>query len=406
MPGERPIYQVGDYWLAKRRDGKSPEVWQIARYSPQSRSVVYRSTKRRSLDDAKAVLHAFDAAERSKRPQATEHAELLPHLTNYLREQGPDILRLDTVKSSFRAIIGFLQQDEAGIGVTVANVNKVLLTRFRRWRMAPHSWEVEWGGKVYRHKSQGVSGEAVQRNLEDLRAALNHAEAAGRIVAPKIPSVDRKLRSTPSDLVLTPQELGALVGYARQDIGAWRELCLMLATAVRPGAALAFDPVEQWHGDIIDLHPAGKPVTDKRNAVVPVIEPLRPILQGWLEKPHLQVKMRRRWWATAKRALGLPAGVEGYTIRHTVATWLDQQGVPGAELSAIAGHLPSHRGLSRTTSRHYLHFDPRNCPKATRALTKLFKMVQREADKWAADHQRTTPVRGKPIMIAKAGAEC
>lgn len=404
MPREE--YRIGDYWLTKRRDGKSPEIWQIARYSPASRSVVYRSTKRRALDDAKAVLRAYEAAERSKRPQDVENAELVPHLFNYLREQGPDVVRLDTTKSSFRAIIGFLQQDEAGIGVTVGEVNKVLLTRFRRWRMGPHEWAVEWSGKVYRHQSKGVSGEAVQRNLEDLRAALNHAEAAGRIVAPKIPSVDRKLRATPSDLVLTPRELGALVGYAREDVGAWREICLMIATAARPGAALAFNPAEQWHGDVIDLHPAGRKVTDKRNAVVPAIEPLRPILQDWRYDPHPKVKMRRRWWTTAKRALGLPEGVEGYTIRHTVATWLDQEGVPGAELSAIAGHLPSHRGLARTTSRHYLHFDPRNCPKATRALTKLFNMVQREADKWSADHVRTIPVRGKPIMVAKAGVKC
>jgi integrase len=402
----RDEYRIGDYWLAKRRDGKSPDIWQIARYSTASRSVVYRSTKRRDVEGAKAVLRAYEAAERSKRLQDNEHAELAPHLFNYLREQGPDVIRLDTTKSSFRAIIGFLQQDEAGLGVTVAEVNKVLLTRFRRWRMGPHEWAVEWSGKVYRHKSSGVSGEAVQRNLEDLRAALNHAEAAGRIVAPKIASVDRKLRAAPSDLVLTPKELGALAGYAREDVGAWREICLMLATACRPGIALAFDPAAQWHGDIIDLQPAGKQVTDKRNAVVPVIEPLRPVLQDWLDNPHPKVKMRRRWWATAKRALGLPVGVEGYTIRHTVATWLDQEGVPGAELSAIAGHLPSHRGLSRTTSRHYLHFDPRNCPKATRALTKLFNMVQREADKWSADHRRTIPVRGKPIMVAKAGAQC
>lgn len=396
-------FRIGDYWLAKRRDGKSPDIWQIATYSPRSRSVVYRSTKRGDLEDAKAVLRTYEAAQRSKRPQDNEHAEMLPHFRNYILEQGPDIVRLDTIKSSFRAWIGFLQQDEAGTGVTVAEVNKVLLTRFRRWRMGPHEWAVDTGEKVYRHKSPGVSGEAVQRNLEDLRAALNHAEGAGRIIAPKIPSVDRKLRSTPSDLILSPQELGALVGYARADVGPWREICLMLATAARPGAALAFDPALQWHGDVIDLQPDGKAVTDKRNAVVPVIEPLKPILQAWADSPHDKAKMRRKWWGTAKRALALPVGTEAYTIRHTVATWLDREGVPGAELSAIAGHLPSHRGLSRTTSRHYLHFDPRNCPKAKRALTKLFLLVQREADKWCADHMRTIPLRGKPIAVAKVG---
>jgi hypothetical protein len=62
------------------------------------------------------VLRAFEAAQRSKAPQEADQAELLPHLFNYLREQGPDVKRLDTIKSSFRAWIGFLMQDELGTG--------------------------------------------------------------------------------------------------------------------------------------------------------------------------------------------------------------------------------------------------------------------------------------------------
>jgi len=100
-----------------------------------------------------------------------------------------------------------------------------------------------------------------------------------------------------------------------------------------------------------------------------------------------------------RRVLGLSDHIDPYTIRHTVATYMDQQGVPGAELSSIAGHLPSHRGIARTTSRHYLHFNPRNCPKAKRALTKLFLAVERESVKWAAVHLLSTPVRGKPLEL-------
>jgi len=399
---------VGEYWLDKRRDGNSPDIWQIACYSGKSRSVVYRSTKCRTVDveAAKEILRTHEAAQRSKaRNQPADQSPLLPHLFNYIREHGPDVHRLDTIKSSFRAMIGFLQQDELGTGAVVADVNKVMLTRFRRWRMEPHSYEVEWGGKMFRHSSSGVTGETVQRNIEDLRSALNHAEAAGRIAAPKVASVDRKLRSDPRDTVLTPKQLGAMLGYAQPDIAAWRWIALMIATAARPGAALAFDPSTQWDDDILDLHPVGKPVTDKRDAIVPVIDPLRPILASWSDAPHAPVKSRKTWWRTMRRALGLPAEIDAYTIRHTVATFMDQEGVPGAELSSIAGHLPQHRGIARTTKRHYLHYNPRNCPKAKRALTKLFKMVQREADQWSADHLRTIPLRGKPISLASRGVE-
>jgi hypothetical protein len=396
---------VGDYWLDKRRDGQSP-FWQITTYSETARSNVYRSTKRRDLDGAGEVLRAHEAAERSKaKEQPSDQAEIVPHLFNYLSEQGPDVVRLDTIKSSFRAIIGFLMQDELTIAATVADIDKNFATRFRRWRMGPHAWEIEWGnGKTYRHTSNGVSGKAVQRNIEDLRAALHHAEANHRITAPKVPSVSKNLRPKNPRKTFTVKELGAIFGYAQEDKGFYRELCLMLASGCRPGNALAFDPETQWLDDgTIDLQPTRKDLTDKRAAVIPVIEPLEPILKAWKEAPHDPVKSRKRAWRTLRRVLGVT--LDAYSIRTTVSTYMDQRGVPGAQLSGIIGHLPSSRGIARTTSEHYLHYDPLNCKRAKAVLTQLFTAVQREAEKWAADHLRTKPVRGQPISLAFRGAK-
>ena len=50
MGRETSPFIVGDWWLDKRRDGKSPDVWQIASYDATSRSICYRSTRRRELD--------------------------------------------------------------------------------------------------------------------------------------------------------------------------------------------------------------------------------------------------------------------------------------------------------------------------------------------------------------------
>ena len=131
---------VGDYWLDKRRDGLAPAVWQIATYSDKSRSVVYRSTKRRTVEDAASVLRSYEAEQRSTtRDQDAQHAELLPHLFNYLREHGPDVKRLDTIKSSFRAWIGFLMQDALGTDAKVADVEKEYHPRF-----AEHRLHGEW----------------------------------------------------------------------------------------------------------------------------------------------------------------------------------------------------------------------------------------------------------------------
>lgn len=387
----------GDFWLDKRRDGRAPDIWQIAHYSKAAGCVVYRSTKRRDVEGAKAVLHAFAAEQRSgDRGQAPSEAQIIPALLRYIREHGEDVMRLDTVKSSARAWIGFLMQDELGTGATVADIDKLMLARFRRWRMAPHEWEVPFGGKVYRHKSAGVTAEAVQRNLDDLRAAMNHGEAAQRFTAPKIPSLPSTMRAEPRSTILTMPQLGAIWGYARQDWPVWREISLQIATGCRPGAAMAFDPARQWNGALIDLQSPDRQRTKKRNALVAAIEPVKPILDAWALCPHPRVASRKTWWRTARPALGLPDEVIAYTIRHTVLTFLEMEGVPRFQIEAAAGHAP--RG---TTARHYLHYDPSEAPKLTAALTKLWEQAWSEADRWCSDHCRTTPIRGKPMTIEK-----
>ena len=289
-------------------------------------------------------------------------------------------------------------QDDLGTEATVASITPHVVTRFRRWRMGTHAWEVEWNRKVYRHKSEGVTGLTVQRNIEDLRAALNHADGEKRIEAPKVPSVDKKLRKKAGRTLLTPKQLGAILGYAEEDKDIWRELCLMIATACRPGAAMNFVPGDQWHDTTIDLQPEGREETDKRNAIVPTIEPMRSILEDWRKNPHTRVASRKKWWRTARRVLSMP-GVEAYDIRHTLSTYLDTARVPGAQISGITGHMPESRGIARTTSEHYLHYDPENAPESKRALTKFFRSVQTEAALWRAVHLRTIPIRGKPIML-------
>lgn len=392
---------VGDYWLDKRRDGKAPEIWQIA--TPHKGAVVYRSTKRRDVEEAKAVLRAHEAKERSKTNQVATEAEILPHLFNYLREHGPDVHRLDTVKSSFRAWIGFLMQDdELDTDALVSDINKASVARFRRWRMAPHGWEVPWDGKMYRHTSKGVSGEAVQRNIEDLRAALNHAQASNRIdILPKVPSVDRKLRSRSRKHVFTVKVLGAMVAYAdhEPEVQAW--LWLMISTAARPDAALAFDPKSQWHDEVIDLHPAGRPLTNKRNAIVPVIAPLRDLLGRWPDTPA--VKSRKRWWNTMRGKLSVPATHIPKTIRHTVASYLRDNGVPGEQISSLLGHKFETDTLERT-SEIYAHATPQKMRAAIRALTKLWAAIDKEAERWRSDHLMTITANNDKIIVArKAG---
>ena len=402
MSRDTSPFIFGDYWLDKRRDGKSPDVWQIATYRLGARAVVYRSSKCRDVDAAKDTLRAYEADQRSTQLQTADEAELLPHLFRYLRERGPDVMRLDTIKSSFRAWIGFLQQDELGTGARVAEIHKASVARFRRWRMASHEWAVEWGGKTYSHKSKGVSGETVQRNIEDLRAALNWAEANGRIpMYPRIPSVDKKLRSPARSHVFTAAQLGAIVAYADQEPEVQQWLWLMIGTAARPDAALAFDPARQWQGDLIDLHPPEWQRTDKRNAIVPAIAPLKAILRDWAGQGA--VASRKRWWRTMRTKLGIPMTHVPKTIRHTVASHLRNAGAPGAQISGLLGH----KDLSDTmevTSARYAHHDPRQMKEARRALSTLWKQVLSESDKWRAVHLLSINATNHKNIVARIAA--
>ncbi|QSR17361.1 integrase [Novosphingobium sp. KA1] len=389
MSRENSPYILGDYWLDKRRDGAAPEIWQIASYRSGTRSVVYISTKCRTIDleRAKEVIRSYEASQRSKHQgQDITEAELLPHLFNYLREHGPDVRRVDTIKSSFRAWIGFLMQDELTTSVRVAEINKVSVARFRRWRMAPHTWEVEWDGKVFKHSSTGVTGEAVQRNIEDLRAALKHAEDAGRIpMHPRIPSVDRILRSPARKQIFTIKQLGAIVAYADQEPGVQQWLQLMIATAARPDAALAFVPANQWFDSVINLHPVGAPITDKRNPIVPAITPFTYVMKSWTLDV---VSSRKRWWRTMRAKLQIPASYVPKTIRHTVASHLRNSSVPGEQISLLLGHKDLSDTLERTTD-WYAHGDPLKMPETIQALTTLWHAIEKEAAAWRADHLLT-----------------
>ncbi len=393
MPREDSPYIVGDYWLDKRRDGKSPNIWQIAR--AESRSIIYRSTKRSELEDAKPVIHAYVALAMAKGKQEEEDAAVLPLLRVYWDEHGKHVVSPDQIASSIRQFTGFLMQDEVGVNVVVADLTPNLFTRFRKWKMGPHDYSVPWEGKIYSQTSKGVKGESVQRYLDDIRAGLLHHVNNRRLKSvPKIDSVPDEYRSDPKDRVLSWKELGAIFGYARHDVGFYQELCLILATTVRPEAARAFDPAEQYNGKLIDLQPPAWRKTKKRNPVLPVIPPFKPVLASWVK---VGVKARRSRFNTMRRLLGLGPEVEAKTIRHTVSTMLRADPkVPYEKIEELLGH----RVMKKTTAG-YAKYDPAYMVVLTKPLTKIYDRVMAEADKWCADHLLTMPKRGQKMRIDK-----
>lgn len=401
MGKRKRIYTVGDYWLDMRKE--SP-FYQIFWYDPEGRTTRHRSTGSERLDDAKRAIHAFEEEQRAKGKQQPEEARAVPLLMLYWNEHGKKAINAAQIASSLRLFIGFLMQDKATIGVTVARLTPDVFRRFIDWREGPHSYGLRWQGKDYAHQSHGVKHESISRNLDDVRAALNHnVEWGGRLpFAPKVPGVDSDKRSPARDVRLTYKQMGAILAYSMNDIEAMRWVLGMLATAARPDAVLKWNVAEQWEGGpIFDTHPHGAPLTKKRNAVVPVIPQFRPWLQAWSDCPHPIVKSRKTWWRTMREALGLPAKIVPKTIRHTVATELRAKGVPQLDVEGLLGHLMSNR-----VTAVYAKYDPSRLAAAKQGLSEIWDDVWTEAFLWLADHLRTSDKYGKAIVVDRERGKC
>jgi integrase len=225
--------------------------------------------------------------------------------------------------------------------------------------------------------------------------------------APKVPSVAKEHRSPPRDVRMSLDELGAIAGYASQvssdthDKGFGRWLWLMIGTACRPEAALAFDPLVQWKDGLIDTHPEGAPRTKKHNPVVAAAPALAKMLDAWRQqtlakgKNSPPPKSRGRAWRTMRRALELPVQYIPKTIRHTVATELRRRSVPAEQISVLLGHRPAD--LERMTAV-YAKYDPRYLAEAVTALQALLTEVNQKAKIWSAGH-RVVKIGNAPVAV-------
>lgn len=398
MPRETSEYVVGDYWLDKRRDGKSP-YWQITTYKRGSRQVVYRSTHTSLLEEAKAQIHAYVEQQRAKSRQSADEAKIIPMLVTYWQEKGRHLINAQQAETSFRFFIGFLMQDEAGVNAVVSDMTPALFERFRAWRMKPHSIDLEWGGKHYQRAYAPVVGATIDRHLNDIRAATNYAEANLRIpAAPHIASLPPQYKSKQRDKVLPVETLGQIAWYCYHRPELFGFFALMLGTGVRPQAALAFRKDQydaKFH--LVDMQPNALPQTKKRNAIIPVIRPLRPVLRNWSLEP---VRSRKTAWRIMRKALGISEDIQPKDIRHTVATLLyNDPTVPEREVSELLGHS----GKLATTTKRYARYSPHHLKNAERALSKLWLRVSREARKLSAVQTLSTdPWHGKITVARKS----
>jgi integrase len=193
------------------------------------------------------------------------------------------------------------------------------------------------------------------------------------------------------------------MAVARYSPDLFRWLALQLATCCRPVAALRMDPRVQYDADsaLIDLHPAGKIRSKKRNPVVPVIDQMKPILTEWAEVGADVVRSRKTAWRTLRRVLNLPQEAEAKTIRYSVATELRRLGtVPAIQIESLLGH-----SAVKSVTARYAKYDPTFMAEAKAGLSSIFARVMAEADAWDAVHLLSKTGNGRVIVVDRDSSE-
>jgi integrase len=247
---------------------------------------------------------------------------------------------------------------------------------------------------------------AARRDLEELRAAINHHRRAGR--CDKIVSVVLPDKSVARERWMTRSEAARLLWAAwrfrelqkgkptdrrtRRHIA--RFILVALYTGTRAGAvcAAALEPTEGkgW----IDLgrgifyrRPAGERETKKRPPPVPLPNRLLAHLRRWrrlgqhfaVEWNGGAVKDVDRAFRTVARAAGLP-WVTPHVLRHTAATWLMQLGTPKWEAVEYLGMT------AKQLDDTYGHHDPDHLKAPREAFDRPPMLRQRAV---ATDREQT-----------------
>ena len=245
------------------------------------------------------------------------------------------------------------------------------------------------------YAAQRSTDAAARRELEDLRAAINHHRREG--LCSKVVEVVLPHERPPRERWLTRSEAARLIWSAwryrevqkgkptdrrsRQHVA--RFILVALYTGTRAsavcGAALQATVGHGW----VDLdrgvfyrRPAGRRETKKRQPPVPLPDQLLAHLRRWKRRGQRfavewngdPVQSVDKAFANVVSTAGLGDDVTPHVLRHTAATWLMQA---GTDLWEAAGYL----GMTvEMLSQRYGHHHPDHLVGAKRAFTRHRKL--------------------------------
>jgi len=246
------------------------------------------------------------------------------------------------------------------------------------------------------YAAQRSTDTAARRELEDLRAAINHHRREG--LCNKVIEVVLPPERPPRERWLTRSEAARLIWSAwryrevqkgkptnrrsRQHVA--RFILVALYTGTRAGAVCgaAFEPIVgrgriDLDRGVFYRRPAGQRETKKRQPPVPLPDQLLAHLRRWqrrgqrfaVEWNGQPVQRVKKAFANAVADAGLGADVTPHVLRHTSATWLMQA---RTDLWQAAGYL----GMTvEMLSARYGHHHPDYLSGATHAFKRHREVV-------------------------------
>lgn len=343
MPKQRRtrdrLFQIGDYWIAEHPCSSN---YSIVWYDSHVRRTRRKTTHISDFEQAKLILADYVRNQTIRSGNAKRPNELpVNDAINYYmqRKMQPCNPSRPSSVSALRLLTKFFVAYNIGY---VSDLTPDVVDEYAHWR---RKYSTEYRKAIGR-VPQLLSNATITRELTVLSAALNYCEKRGVLTsAPFI----QKLPSPPArELWLTPEDINKLIKAASSQL--LRDYILLaLHTLQRPRYLyeLQIEQVDLKRRSI-DFRLPGKIQNRKRRPVIRISDTLLPILQrriadsqsGFvLEHNGRPIKTSlKKSFKEAVRRSGLSDETVPYTLRHTGATWLAQQGVPLRDISGMMGH--------------------------------------------------------------------
>ena len=340
-------FQIGEWWLSQREG--SP-AWYATFYDASAKRTRRVSLGTDNFEEAQQKLLERYLEEHRPQNAPAETVALADIVLDYYKKHGQHARSAGSIKISCSYWVDFFGEE------SIADATK------------PPRLEAF----VAHLTKLGHATAYIQRILGVGKAALQRAWRRGEIASvPYIRGIKVNY-GEPRGRPLKVVELARLLTEAPDHLRLL--LMILIGTACRPEAALELDGAQVDFDDgLIDLNPPGRTQTKKFRPVVKLPAALAAALrnapEGRLVTYHGNpVKKINKAWRALREAAELDAAVNPYSIRHTVARWMRQHGVPAWEVAAQLGH----KSRDYRTTELYAAFDPSYLTNAVRAIDLLF----------------------------------